>query len=215
MLLKRISRQSWFRLRADGRILDIDPALFRSMEEPGDMAEKPDIILLTHSHWDHCEPETIAKLRGERTLILGPESCREKVEGMRIVKPGDETKQDGIVIRAVHAYNTPEGRSTQKLHKKGECLGYVITAEGRSVYHAGDTDLIPEMGSLGKIDAALLPIGGTYTMDAPEAARAAETINPGRIIPMHQLETDPQNLRNHTSLKDRVLIMEPGDEAEV
>ena len=74
-------------------------------------------------------------------------------------------------IKVVDAYNTPQGSSTRKLHKKGNCVGYVITIEGKTIYHAGDTDFIPEMKELGKIDVALLPIGGKFTMDIEEAVK--------------------------------------------
>lgn len=81
--------------------------------------------------------------------------------------------------------NTPEGRSTRKQHKPGECVGYVLSAGGRRIYHAGDTDLLPEMADLGAIDVAFLPVGGTFTMDAEEAVEAAQVIGAKLTVPIH------------------------------
>ncbi len=98
--------------------------------------------------------------------------------------------------KATLAYNTEEGSSAQKVHHKGNGVGYLITAEGKTIYHAGDTDVIPEMKRLGKVNAALLPIGGTYTMNIEEAIDAAIAINPGMVIPMHHLKSDPLDFKN-------------------
>jgi L-ascorbate metabolism protein UlaG (beta-lactamase superfamily) len=81
-------------------------------------------------------------------------------------------------------------------HKKGIGLGYIINIEGKSIYHAGDTDLIPEMEDIGKINVALLPIGGRdFTMNLTEAVQAAITIKPQVVIPMHRFEADPQEFK--------------------
>ena len=97
-------------------------------------------------------------------------------------------------IKVVDAYNTPQGSSSRKRHKKGNCVGYVITIEGKTIYHAGDTDFIPEMRELGRIDVALLPIVGKSTMDIKEAVQAVIAIKPTLVIPMHMhhLKADPQ-----------------------
>ena len=81
--------------------------------------------------------------------------------------------------------NTPEGRSTRKVHKKGINIGYIINIDDYRIYHTGDTDFISEMKKLGKIDVALLPIGGTFTMYVDEAVKAALAIKPEIVIPMH------------------------------
>jgi L-ascorbate metabolism protein UlaG (beta-lactamase superfamily) len=92
----------------------------------------------------------------------------------------DEIDFDGIKIRAIPAYNT--GKS---FHPKGGGLGFIIESEGKRIYHAGDTDIIPEMGGIEGITVALLPVGGTYTMDVKEAVKAARMINPRIAVPMH------------------------------
>ena len=88
---------------------------------------------------------------------------------------------EGGVVKAVPAYNV-----NKKFHPKDEGWnGYVLEISGKKVYHAGDTDLIPEMQSLGDIDIALLPVGGTYTMTAEEAVDAVRFIKPKLAVPMH------------------------------
>ena len=144
--------------------------------------------------------------------------CAEELAGrdVTVVKPGDEFDAAGFHVRVVDAYNTPEGSSTMKAHVKGQCVGYVITADDLRIYHAGDTDLIPEMSHLGDIDVALLPVGGTYTMDAEEAARAAREIVPGVAVPMHTRGEDPQPFA--AALKDSdtaVVVLDPSDEMRV
>jgi L-ascorbate metabolism protein UlaG (beta-lactamase superfamily) len=111
----------------------------------------------------------------------------------------------------VHAYNTPEGASTVKAHKRGECLGYLLTACGKTIYHAGDTDLIPEMASLGVVDVALLPIGGTYTMDASEAATAVGRIKPKLTVPMHHIDADPQDFAKSVGKEFKVAVLSEGE----
>lgn len=153
---------------------------------------KADIILFTHDHADHCKKVTADRLRKKTTVIIGPGRCRKKIGTvLKRILPDEDISFGDINIRAVHAYNTPEGRSTQKVHHKGNGVGYLISAQGKTIYHAGDTDFIPEMKQLGRIEVALLPIGGTYTMDINDAVKAVVAIKPKVIIPMHHLKYDP------------------------
>jgi L-ascorbate metabolism protein UlaG (beta-lactamase superfamily) len=164
--------QSTTILSAPGKTVFIDPY---KMQDSGD---KADIILITHDHKDHCDPESIERLRNDATVIVGPESCAKKIKGLKTIEPDESIEEDGVEIEAVMAYN--------KNHPKGKCLGFVVNLNGKRVYHAGDTDRIPEMKGLGSIDIALLPVGGTYTMTAEQAAAAAnEDIKPKVAIPMH------------------------------
>lgn len=99
------------------------------------------------------------------------------------VTPGDAFEVVGLPVDAVPAYNRKAER--RNFHPKGNgWVGYVIAIEGVRYYHAGDTDLIPEMERI-DCDVAFLPIGGTYTMDAAEAAEAARVIGPRTVVPMH------------------------------
>lgn len=162
-----------FRFKADNKIIYVDPFKISG-------GEKADIILITHDHYDHCDPGSINSVKKQDTLIIAPESCSSKIPDMRAVKPGDVVSVKDVEIRAVHAYNIGK-----PYHPKGSGVGFVVKIVGKTIYHAGDTDKIPEMDNLKNIDIALLPAGGTYTMNAEEAAEAANTIKPAVAIPMH------------------------------
>jgi L-ascorbate metabolism protein UlaG (beta-lactamase superfamily) len=140
-----------------------------------------DIIFISHDHYDHCSPEDIAKIQGPETVIVASQSCLKKLTGaVRVVAPGDSLVVKDIPVRVVPAYNI-----NKKFHpKKKGWLGFVIEIDGIRVYHAGDTDLIPEMKEI-QADIALLPVSGTYVMTAEEAAEAALTIKPALAVPMH------------------------------
>jgi L-ascorbate metabolism protein UlaG (beta-lactamase superfamily) len=145
-----------------------------------------DIILVTHAHYDHCSPEDIAKCLGPGGVIVTEPESAEKIraeqlcEDIRIVKPGDRLTVKGIPIEVVPAYNT-----NKHFHpKEKNWLGFIITVDGERIYHAGDTDLIPEMDAL-SVDIALLPVSGTYVMTAVEAVEAAKRIGPKVAVPMH------------------------------
>ena len=144
-------------------------------------APKADIILVTHDHFDHCDPASVDKLRGPGTVVLAPFGCSVKLKGFRAVAKGETITENGVKIEVVAAYNIGK-----PYHSREMGVGYVISIGGRRVYHAGDTDRIPEMKKLGAIDIALLPVSGTYVMNAEEAASAAnEDIKPRVAVPMH------------------------------
>ena len=127
-------------------------------------SEPAELILITHSHYDHFSLEDIAKIRTDDTTIVAPKDCKTP-GNVKYVLPGDTLKLKDVEIEAVAAYNL--GKSFHP--KSNQWVGYIINIKGTRIYHAGDTDFIPEMETL-KVDVALLPIGGTYTMDAEEAA---------------------------------------------
>jgi L-ascorbate metabolism protein UlaG (beta-lactamase superfamily) len=168
-----------FEIRANGITLVIDPFQVET-------AGKADIILITHAHHDHCSPDDIAKFVTPATVIVTePESAakikEEKLcDDIRTMAPGDRLTVKDIPIEAVPAYNT-----NKHFHpKEKNWLGFIITVDEDRIYHAGDTDLIPEMSDL-KVDIALLPVSGTYVMTAAEAVEAAKQIRPRTAIPMH------------------------------
>ena len=159
------------------RVIYIDPF---KVEE----GEKADLILITHEHYDHCSREDIEKLQKPETVVVTVADCQSKlreIRHVRVVKPGDTIEEMGVKITAVPAYNT-----NKPFHpKENEWVGFIVEANGKRIYHAGDTDLIPEMKNLGQIDVAFLPVSGTYVMTAEEAAQAAEIINAKISVPMH------------------------------
>jgi len=181
-----------FQVEDEGLVIYLDPYLLP--EKP----EKADIILVTHGHFDHCDVEKINLLLKNDTTIVAPPSCASKLGGDVVeVKPGDSLNVRGVPVEAVDAYNVDKFASPGKpYHPRGEGVGYILTLGGVRVYHAGDTDAIPEMEGL-KVDIALLPIGGTYTMDESEAASAVAVLQPKFVVPMHyntldQTRADPQ-----------------------
>ncbi len=163
-----------FLIKGDGKAIVIDPFQVKQ-------CEPADVILVTHEHYDHCSPEDIQKVQEASTVIVTEADSAKKLSGdVRVVQPGDKLTVSGIQIEAVPAYNT-----NKNFHpKQNGWLGFVLTVDGVRIYHAGDTDLIPEMDSI-KADIALLPVSGTYVMTAEEAVEAAKIIKPKLVIPMH------------------------------
>ena len=148
---------------------------------------KADVVLITHDHFDHCSPDDVAKVAKDDTVIVTIAAAAQKLKGdVRVVKPGESLVVQGIPIETVPAYNVSKFRSPGvPFHpKESGHVGFIITVGGQRIYHAGDTDVIPEMDDI-ETDVALLPVGGTYTMTADEAAEAANRIKPKLAIPMH------------------------------
>jgi L-ascorbate metabolism protein UlaG (beta-lactamase superfamily) len=202
-----------FQIKTKNKTIYIDLKQYGKTVET---TEKADLILVTHAHADHCSAEEINKLRTIDTTVIAPKQSASKIGGkVTMLKPGEETTLSGIKVKAVEAYNTKRFRSPGKpWHPKGYGVGYLITVEGKTIYHAGDTDFIPEMKQLGHVDVALLPTGDKYTMDNIEAAEAAVAINPRFVLPMHRWDTDPQQFKERTEAKSKVkaVLLEDGEE---
>ena len=143
-----------------------------------------DLILVTHGHRDHLSPGDLVKILRPNTKVVTTEAARsllpEEAKNVIPVVPGESIEVDDVKIEVVPAYNKDKDFHPKE---RGDA-GYVIHLEGRTIYHAGDTDFIDEMKII-EADVALLPAGGTYTMDAREAAMAANAIEPRVAIPMH------------------------------
>ena len=201
-----------FQIKADGKNIYIDPY-------EGEYAEKADLVLVTHSHFDHCDASKIEKVTKKDTVIICPPECVSRLSGnVKAIKPGEKIEVDGVTVEAVHAYNYKRFRSPgNPFHPKGFGNGYIITVGGKRIYHAGDTDFIPEMRDLKNISLALLPSGGTYTMDNLEAAEAALAIKPEAVIPMHRWDSDPEVFRRKVeeSSDIKVILLNPGEEYEM
>jgi L-ascorbate metabolism protein UlaG (beta-lactamase superfamily) len=115
-----------------------------------------------------------------------------------VVKPGMVIELGDIKVKTVEAYNKKHEGDAKLMHMKGVGVGYVISVEGKNIYHAGDTDLVPEMEYLQDVDVAFLPIGGRgFTMGLSEAIQAAKRIKPKVVIPMHRFETDPDEYKKY------------------
>ncbi|MEM1535699.1 MAG: MBL fold metallo-hydrolase [Candidatus Pacearchaeota archaeon] len=175
-----------FKIKVPPKIVYIDPYQLTQKE-------KADMILITHSHYDHCSLADIEKIIKEGTTIVCTPDCQSTIARLKekvnlvLVEPGKELSFENVKIKTVPSYN-----QNKKFHPKSErYVGYVLQIKNVVIYHAGDTDLIKEMqdltgyGKKGNIFVALLPVGGTYTMNAEEAAKAASLIKPSIAIPMH------------------------------
>ncbi len=170
---------------ADGgnSVFYVDPHEFSRLPS----YEKADIILITHAHYDHCDPDAVKRILKPDTVIAVPAGCREKLgvnaEFVDVV-PGSSYEIKGFRFRTIPAYNTNPERL--QYHPEGNgWVGYIFQVNNHTVYHAGDTDFIDKMKNLGKISIALLPMGGTYTMGVDEAIQAANAIAADITVPMH------------------------------
>jgi len=173
-----------FKIKGKEKVVYIDPYKI-------DESEKADLILIGHEHFDHCSPEDISKVSSNETILIVNSNSVSKVSKMEakdllIAVPGKEFEANGIKVKAVPAYNIDKFRAPGIVFhpKEEEHCGFVVEIDGVKVYHAGDTDNIPEMENI-DCDIALLPVSGTYVMTADEAVSAVKKIRPKVAIPMH------------------------------
>ena len=155
-----------------------------------DNKKDADIIVITHSHYDHFSTEDIIKIKKEQTKILVTSDLLEKTlqlgfirENIVVVFPNNHYSISNLEINTVPAYNT-----NKKFHpKENNWVGYILNLEDNKVYIAGDTDITEENKNI-ECDIALVPVGGTYTMTHLEAAELINNIKPIKAIPIHYAE---------------------------
>ena len=172
--------QNSIRIKTASGVVYIDP--FKMNIEPHDA----DYILITHDHYDHFSPEDIAKVKKEGTVLVVPEKMFAKAEKqsgiseIETVTPGIYKELGNLEIETVPAYNI-----LKPFHPKASgWVGYIVKTDDKRIYIAGDTDATKEAKEV-KCDIALVPIGGTYTMDAKKAAEFINEIRPDIAIPVH------------------------------
>ena len=193
-----------FKLRHDDTVIYIDPWKLKESTHDATM------VLVSHSHYDHYCAKDIAKVSGPDTKIIAPaDVIGEHGEG-QVIKPGQKIEIGGISVSGVPAYNP----NKQFHQKRNNWVGFVIEVGSKRIYYAGDTDLTNEMKALKDIDVALLPVGGTYTMNAEDAAEATGHIKPKQAIPYHW--GDIVGSRNDAekfaeTAQCKVTVMAPGD----
>lgn len=176
-----------------------------------------DLILITHSHWDHFSKEDILKIKKETTKIIAPKDSKEEIltlgfteSNIYIVEPDEEFSLHGILIKTVPAYN-----KSKTFHpKENKWLGYVVKIEDTIYYVMGDTDALEENKNI-TCDVLCIPIGGTYTMNATEAAEFTNILNPKKVIPIHyglvvgtkdDLDTFKQLLNKKIEIEEKITI---------
>lgn len=160
-----------------------------------DNMPKADLILVTHEHSDHLDPDLLTDLRKTGTLLLCNDKAAARVSWAQRMRIGDKNTVNGITIEAVPAYNivnvSPAG---QPYHPKGSGIGFIITLGDKNIYVAGDTENIPEMKALKNIDVAFLPMNLPYTMTPQMVADAAMAFRPKILYPYHYGDTDTTKL---------------------
>ena len=205
MVNELIERLTW--LGHDSYRVDGDLVIYFDPYEINEGAAA-DIILISHEHFDHCSPGDVAKIQNDETVIVSDKASATKLKGeVKTMEPGDRLSVKGVEVEAVPAYNL-----NKQFHPKNAgMLGFVVNIGGVRLYHAGDTDFIPEMNEI-ETDIALLPVSGTYVMTAAEAVEAALAIKPKVAIPMHYGaivgdKSDAEHFRDRLAGKMEVVIL--------
>lgn len=191
-------------MKYQDRVIHIDPvSMFGT-----DYAKMPvaDLILVTHAHGDHLDPDAIAKIRTDKTVTVLTSQCFEQLGFGQVMANGDGKTVFGIKIEAVPAYNLESS-----YHPKGVGNGYVLHFGDKKVYVAGDTENIPEMSDLKDIDVAFLPMNRPYTMTPEMVAEAVRRFRPEILYPYHYGNTDTgklvELLKNEKDIEVRVRKM--------
>ena len=183
----RVYTQSAIRIEgARGTVAYLDPFSLTDAEA----AHDADYVLITHAHYDHLSPEDYARVAGEKTVVVAPASMASEIAGLgaaatHLMAAGEKIELPGLTVEAVPAYNVQPERLAMHPQANG-WLGYVVTLDGESAryYVSGDTDQNADNESV-RCDVALVPIGGTYTFDARQAATFVNALRPAAVVPTH------------------------------
>lgn len=179
-------------MKFGGKVIHIDPYI-----KLADYTKLPkaDLVFITHEHQDHLDLVAMQQVTTAKTSVVLTAKCAEKMPDGIIMKNGDIRKIEGITVEAVPAYNIVHKRDDgQPYHPKGIGNGYVLTFGDKRIYIAGDTENIPEMSLLKRIDIAFLPMNLPYTMTPEMVADAAGSFQPKVLYPYHFGETETARL---------------------
>ena len=180
------------RLAFGGKNIYIDP--FSRVADYSTLP-KADLVLITHEHRDHLDPQALEAVRTPATVLVLTERCAAQVAGGIVMHNGDRQTVLGIPVEALPAYNLVHKRENgEPFHPKGHGNGYVLTFGDTRLYVAGDTEDIPEMAALQDIAIAFLPMNLPYTMTPEMVAKAARAFQPRLLYPYHYGDTDPSRL---------------------
>jgi len=215
-----------FYLEGNGVKALIDPFLSGNPLAPEKVAElEPNYIFVTHAHQDHLgDTISIAKKTGATVVATNELAMYLQGKGLSVV---------GMHVGGTKQFDFGRVKLTPAFH--GSCIfeenvlvcsdtpcGFLIEIDGKKIYHAGDTGLTVEMTLLEeeKVDLALLPIGGHYTMDIRDAVRAANFIKPQKVVPMHYdtfppVKADPSEFKRLLDGKADVVILKPGEKINI
>lgn len=201
-----------FKIKWDNKILYTDPYEISA-------SEKADHVTVSHNHFDHLSLNDIKKVTKPETIIIASKNCKDNlkavnVKEIRYLAPGESVEYPNLKFTATPAYNITKFRAPgQPFHpKQYEGVGFIIQLGHVRIYHAGDTDNIPEISSYAPIDVALLPVSGTYVMTADEAVEMVKVIKPKVAIPMHYgaivgSSSDAKSFREKASKYTEVIIL--------
>jgi L-ascorbate metabolism protein UlaG (beta-lactamase superfamily) len=212
-----------FQIKTGNSIIYIDP-LF------GEFNETADLVLVSHGHRDHCNPEVLEKIRNRNTTVLTSKENEKNLRGIGLT-PGEIYQTGDIKITACHAYNVNRKRDNgEPFHPKGFGVGWIIRYLNQNIYFMGDTDLIPEMETIKDIDVLLAPVSGKFVMDASEAIEAIQLIKPKITIPMHygivdgsyggkkiyiDLNVDTEDFKKKAEIYTNIIVLKPNESFEL
>ncbi len=202
----RVNTQSSIRIEAPEGIVYLDPL------EIGDAAHDADFVLITHDHHDHFSPSDIRKVAGAETVLVIPQKMEKQAQeqcgfvgSIVTVRPGEALTVKGLALETVPAYN-----NIKHFHPQSAgWVGYILIIDGIRIYAAGDTDATKDNRRV-RCDIAMVPIGGTYTMNAKAAAELVNEIRPGVAIPIHygSIVGSPADAETFTALIDPEIRVE-------
>jgi len=197
-----------FRISEGDTVIYVDPWKLKS--SPHDAT----VVLVSHSHYDHYSAKDIAAVSGPDTKLIAAADVISAENTGQPMSPGQTIESPGVRITGVPAYNP-----NKQFHPKANnWVGFIVEVGSKRIYYAGDTDLTKEMKALTNIDVALLPVGGTYTMNAAEAAEAVKNIKPKQAVPYHwgDIVGDRSNAEQFAKTAScQVEVLSPGQSVDL